>query len=304
MDFQCITPAVTILDPKGRLDREENHKLYAHLLSGGVSGFVVLGSSGEFFSLGMDQTRELMGIAADFDRGSMRVFAGASRMDPDESVALANHACDLGLHGVMIVSPYYFSLNDDCVFEYYSYVAKRTEAKIILYNFPARTGYSLSTGLLLRLADKHDNIVGIKDTVMDMWHTADIIREVKSRFPHFEVFSGYDNNLAHNVLSGGNGCIGSLSNLVPEVFADWLEALRREDFRAIARCQRKVDGLMRVYGIADIFIPVIKKGLVLRGVVASSACTRPFPSADAAQTRRLEELLAEMGVGKSAVAGA
>lgn len=38
----------------------------------------------------------------------MKVYAGASRMDVNESISLANYAWEQGLDGVMIISPYYF----------------------------------------------------------------------------------------------------------------------------------------------------------------------------------------------------
>lgn len=56
----------------------------------------------------------------------------------------------------------------------------------------------------------------MKDTVPDAFHTAQVINTVKKNIPHFEVYAGYDNNFAHNILSGGDGCIGGLSNIVPE----------------------------------------------------------------------------------------
>ena len=50
----------------------------------------------------------------------------------------------------------------------------------------------------------------MKDTVPGMDHTRELIKVVKSQIPQFEIYSGFDDNFAHNVLSGGNGCIGGL----------------------------------------------------------------------------------------------
>lgn len=116
----------------------------------------------------------------------------------------------------MIISPYYFPLDDEAIFDFYSTIASQTPAHIFIYNFPERTGYSVSPEICLRLADKYPNIIGMKDTVPDAFHTAQVINTVKKNIPHFEVYAGYDNNFAHNILSGGDGCIGGLSNIVPE----------------------------------------------------------------------------------------
>jgi len=300
MKSQFITPTVSVFDAKGRPDLEQNHRVYDHIASGGVSGMVVLGSTGEFFSMSMETSKRFIDIAAAWKRpAGFRFFAGASRMDPDESVALANYATDKGADGVMIISPYYFPLNDDCVCDFYSRVAPRIGCPIFIYNFPDRTGYSVSPAATLKLATKFANITGFKDTIPGINHTCELIRAVHAELPAFEIFSGFDNNFAHNVLSGGSGCIGGLSNAIPEVFARWIAAFARDDLQKVAELQRYVDGMMDLYAIGNPFIPMIKKALVLRGVIDSDACTPPFLSATGAQGARIQALLDSRGIGKA-----
>lgn len=65
------------------------------------------------------------------------------------------------------------------LFDFYSTIASQTPAHIFIYNFPERTGYSVSPEICLRLADKYPNIIGMKDTVPDAFHTAQVINTVK-----------------------------------------------------------------------------------------------------------------------------
>ena len=51
-------------------------------------------------------------------------------------VELANYADECGLDGVMIISPWYFRLTDEGIYTFYSQIARRTAAKIFIYNFP------------------------------------------------------------------------------------------------------------------------------------------------------------------------
>lgn len=296
MKSQFITPVVSVFDAKGRPDPEQNQRLYAHLIAGGVSGMAVLGSTGEFFAMDMPTSKAFIDMAAPNASASFRVFAGASRMDPDESIELANHALDKGASGVMIISPYYVRLTPEAIFDYYARIARAVPGKIYLYNFPDRTGYSLAPATVLKLATTFKNIAGLKDTLFDMNHTCDLIKTVKSELPEFEIFSGFDNNFAHNILSGGNGCIGALSNLAPEIFAAWIAAVDAQDFAGIAKSQRIVDRLMDLYGIGDPFIPVVKKALVMRGIIDCDVCTKPLRSADAAATEKLRALFDAVGL--------
>jgi dihydrodipicolinate synthase/N-acetylneuraminate lyase len=295
MKSSYLTPVVTVFDDRGRLDPEQNLRLYDYI-KGYVSGFVVMGSTGEFFSLDMKLSKQLIQLASEFDRGSMKAYAGASRMDIAESVELANYADECGLDGVMIISPYYFRLSDESIYAFYSEIARQTTAKIFIYNFPDRTGYSVTPEVCLRLADRYPHIVGLKDTIPDTAHTAQVINKIKSEIPHFEVYAGYDNNFAHNVLSGGDGCIGGLSNICPEVFQAWMAAFDRNDLESVAMYQRTVDGLMDIYNVNDPFIPTFKKTLKLRGVIDSVYCTRPFNELQNEQTDEILKILSRANI--------
>lgn len=52
---EFLTPAVTIFDAQGNVDREGNVAVYDHLLRGGMDGIVIMGSTGEFFAMPMEQ---------------------------------------------------------------------------------------------------------------------------------------------------------------------------------------------------------------------------------------------------------
>ncbi|MDR2354215.1 MAG: dihydrodipicolinate synthase family protein [Deltaproteobacteria bacterium] len=296
MKGKFLSPAVSIFDKKGRLDREDNHRLYEHMKNGGISGFVIMGSTGEFYGMSLEECKSLIDIASDFPKGDMLVLSGASRMKVDESVMLSNYTYDKGLDGSMIISPYYAPLSQENVFDFYSRIASKTRSDIYIYNYPARTGYSIEPGTVLRLLEKFENIKGIKDTILDMFHTCDLIREIKPRFPNFEVYSGYDNNFAHNVLSGGNGCIGALSNIAPHLFSGWIEAMEALDLSAVAGFQRKVDEMMDIYKIGGSFIPIIKKALSLMGIIRSGVSLAPLEEPGEKESSKVRDLLISMGI--------
>ena len=102
MKSRYITPVVTIFDEQGRIDPEQNTQVY-DFIKNHVSGFVVMGSTGEFFRL-IWNARQMIKTCSEFSRGDMKVYAGASRMDVNESISLANYAWEQGLDGVMIIS--------------------------------------------------------------------------------------------------------------------------------------------------------------------------------------------------------
>ncbi|MGG6309274.1 dihydrodipicolinate synthase family protein [Paenibacillus macerans] len=291
---QFLTPVVTAFDAEGRLDRQANASIYDFLIDGGVDGLVVMGSTGEFFAMTDAQKKELIDLAVGHVNHRTKVYIGTACMTVEDTIQLSNYAIDAGADGVMIVSPYYFALSEESIESYYDQVAEAVKGDIYLYNFPARTVHDLSSEVTLRLLRKHKNIKGYKDTVTEMAHTRKLIQTVQNEFPDFIIYSGFDENFAHNVLSGGNGCIGGLSNVYPEVFSAWVKAVNANDLPKVAAIQQIVDKMMGLYDIGTPFIPITKKAMMLRGVPLQGYCSEPLIQPDPKQTESIQALLEEI----------
>lgn len=296
MKARFLTPVVTAFDENGKLDIQANKNIYDHLINGGVDGIVVMGSTGEFFNMPLAQQKELIDLAVGYINKRTKVYIGTSCMSVGDTIEMANYANNAGADAVMIISPYYFRLSDESIEWFYNQVASSTEAHIYLYNFPDRTGHDLSPELTLKLVKKNKNIVGYKDTVTVMAHTRSLISLIKPEFPEFDILSGFDENFVHNILCGGGGCIGGLSNLAPEVFAAWTKAVNEKDFDKIAEYQKMVDKMMKIYDIGTPFIPIIKKAMMIRGIDMKDYCTKPFLQASYEQTQKIIAVMKEVNL--------
>ncbi|MEH7072843.1 dihydrodipicolinate synthase family protein [Neobacillus drentensis] len=291
---QFLTPVVTAFDAEGNVDQQANKDIYDYLINGGVDGLVIMGSTGEFFAMEDTQKKELIDLVVKHVNHRTKVYIGTACMTVEGTIELSNYAIDAGADGVMIISPYYFALSDESIESYYDQVAESVKGDIYLYNFPARTGHDLSPEVTLNLLRRHKNIKGYKDTVTEMAHTRKLLKTVQTEFPDFIVYSGFDENFAHNVLSGGNGCIGGLSNLYPEVFSEWVKAINTNDFKKVSDIQRIVDKMMELYDIGTPFIPITKKAMVLRGIQLQGFCKKPIVQPNPEQIEAIQVLLKEI----------
>ena len=296
MKAAYLTPAITLFHEDGSLDLESQRKLFENLIQQGIDGILVEGSSSEFFAMPMDQRRQMAKFAIEAVDHRVKLIMGTSHMVADEIVNFSNYCLDAGADAVMILPPYYFHFGAEALLQYYDRLAKEIHGPIYIYNFPDNTGYTIPPETVLQLALMHPNIVGLKDTIMGMDHTRELIKIVKSRVPSFEIYSGFDDNFARNVMSGGNGCIAALSNLVPEITSAWVRAFRENDLEGIALGQQKIDRLMDLYSIRSPFLPVLKEAIKLRGIASSSAGTFPMPNATIEDDARILELLAKEGI--------
>lgn len=293
---QFFTPVVTCFDKNGQLDQQANEAVYEHVVAGGIEGLVVLGSTGEFFAMTMDQKKQLIDIVTKYVRHRAKIYIGTGGMSASDTIELSNYAHQAGAAGVMIISPYYFRLPPASIEAFYDAVLPYVRADVFLYNFPDCTGYDLTPDIVLRLLRRHKNIVGLKDTVSMLAHTRDLITKVLPDFPDFSIYSGYDDNLAYVMSSGGAGCIGGLSNLVPEKFAAWAKAIDEKDFKAIEQYQQFANNLMNFYSIGQPFIAMMKAALKLRGIPLQEHCTIPLLQADARQVEKITALMKELHI--------
>jgi 4-hydroxy-tetrahydrodipicolinate synthase len=294
MRAKFITPAVTAFDKDGRLDREANRNVYEYLIANGMDGIAVLGSTGEFFAMKPAMRKELARLAVETVNKRTKVIVGTCSMCMEETLELTRHACDTGADAVILISPYYFKLSDESIELYYDTVASGTPIDIVLYNFPDRTGYDLKPSITLNLLRKHRNIVGYKDTVSGMSHTRALIETVRGEFPAFEVYSGFEENFAYNVLSGGFGCIGGLSNFAAELFSGWAKAVNAKDFDRVTEIQQTVNALSALYEVATPFVPVVKKAMMLKGLKLDDYCSAPLMRANEEQTKQIREILTKL----------
>lgn len=253
-----ITPAITVFDNNGRLDYNGNERVINRLIEYGVNGVLSLGSIGEFFNLTLAEKKDYISFVVQTVKGRVPVLIGTGGTVITEVIELTRYAHQVGADYTIAVSPYYFILDEDSLFRYYETIAKAADLPLLIYNFPDRTGVNLSPELVLRLAKRFKNIVGIKDTVDNISHTRKLISAVKGELPEFAVFSGFDEYLIPNLLAGGNGLIGGLSNLAPQLFVELLKAFQESDLKKVAALQNRINGLMELYEVSQPFVAAIK----------------------------------------------
>ncbi|MFR8004025.1 MAG: dihydrodipicolinate synthase family protein [Hydrogeniiclostridium sp.] len=293
MHAKWITPAVTAMDKQGHIDMEANKRIYDFLIEKGIDGILLLGSIGEFFAIPMEDKKRLIREALSYIDHRVTVYVGTCEMNLEACIGLTNYALEQGADGAMVISPYYFNLPDSAILHFYDTLAEKACGPLLLYNFPERTGYDLRPELVGQLVSRHENIVGIKDTVGTMGHTRALIQKVKKKHPEFLVYSGFDEFFGHNVLSGGDGCIAGLSNFAPEIAAGYAECAHGDDLAGMQEYQQKIDKLMAIYDVAPQFIPVIKKAMQLRGLQLQPFCAPPMLTASEEETQKIQSILAE-----------
>lgn len=151
--------------------------------------------------------------------GRIPVIAGTGSNETLHSVELSKKAEELGVDGLLQVTPYYNKTTQKGLVEHFSAIANAVKVPVILYNVPSRTGMNISIGALKELA-KLDNIVAIKEASGNISYTAQVAAEV----PELYIYSGNDDMIVPVMSLGGKGVISVLANVMPKETHDMCQA--------------------------------------------------------------------------------
>ena len=271
---EIIVPVVTVFDENEKPNFEENKKVIDFLVNGGVDGILVLGSTGEFTVLDYEDKLQFAKDYYAYTNGRVDLYFGSNCPSFEDTVKLSNEAIKIGYKGVMVIGPYYFGTDDEKMFIYYNELAKKVDGDIYIYNFPARSGYSISGDTYAKLVNENNNIVGLKDSVRDPLHTNRFLRSTEGK--KTKVYSGFDDQFLYNLTTGGAGCIGALANLVPDLWADLIKATKDKNFDKVYELSTLIHKLMPLYDLDSNFSHLFKRLMGVRGVDISSKSICPY----------------------------
>lgn len=251
--------SVTPFREDGAFDPIATRALLDLLIKEGVSGVVVAGSTGEWFSMSDDERIELFRVAHEAVGRRVPVIAGISSITTGSAVGLASRAKDLGLDGALLLPPPYILPTDRELEAYISAVAE-VGLPIMLYNNLPRTGVNLDVRWLTRLA-RHPAIVALKESSKDIHQIGATLREMGGELA---IFSGMETYLGAFLQRGAAGVVAMAPNVLGERAVSLYRALLDGDVREARRLQQPIDLLYaRMYsGVHNPYV-VLKEGMRL-----------------------------------------
>jgi len=201
---------VTPFDEKGEVDYAQARKLARALIWSGSDGLVVSGSTGEAPTLSVEEKLRLFAEVLDEVGHDACVIAGTGNYNTRESIELTREAERLGMHGCLLVVPYYNRPTQEGMYRHFRAIAESCHLPCIMYNVPSRTSSNLGAETVIRLSEV-DNIIGVKEASGNLRQIAAIIERVPS---DFLVYSGNDGDTLHLMSMGGYGVVGVITHLV------------------------------------------------------------------------------------------
>lgn len=175
-----------------------------------IDGHYCLGNVGEFWALTNEERMRVHEINVEATQGRVPLIAGCHHQNPYEAVMLAEHARAAGIDFAIILTPYIGARDDDAIYEYYRFIAERTDIGIILFDIPA-VHHPIGERLARRLMDI-PNVCGFKQATSSQAAAAALRNAIGEQL----VFSIADESpWLHNLLIGEDQW---MLNFTPHLF--------------------------------------------------------------------------------------
>ncbi len=293
-----FVPMITPFRPEDESIYEEGIRNYTNfLIDNGVDGLIPCGSSGEFVAMETEEQIRVNELVCENANGRAKVFCGTAAYSTKKTIELSRHAQASGADGVMVVTPWYLTPNEDELYAHYAALREAIDIPIMLYHNPYYTGCLMTDEFMAKLYN--DGIIqAIKE------RQADVFRVQKLRYltdSGFSIFYGYDVSEIEALVMGADGWVAGLGNLFPAENKKIISLMNEGKLKeAIEWHMTKIMPYLQLFmsptakGYGTPWMALLKEGLAMRGVDVGVP-RKPLQALESAEKEKLRSLLALYG---------
>src|SRR5437667_3379351 len=173
----CGTAIVTPFARDFTIDEEALRRLIRRQIDGDVDFLVPCGTTGESPTLSRTEHLRVVEITVEEAGGKIPVLGGAGGYNTAEVIELAQELAQIGVDGILSVTPYYNKPTQEGLYQHYRAIASAVTLPIIVYSVQGRTGVNVEPATLARLAGI-ENIVGVKEASGNISQMASVLQLV------------------------------------------------------------------------------------------------------------------------------
>jgi 4-hydroxy-tetrahydrodipicolinate synthase len=247
-----LVALVTPMTESGDVDHVAFGRLLDWHAREGTDGLVVCGTTGESPTVSASEAAELLQIAVQRIGGRIPVIAGTGGNSTAEAVERTRAACELGVDGVLIVTPYYNRPPQEGLYRHFHMVADAASVPLLLYNVPSRTACDLLPATVERLSS-HPQIIGIKEATGSIERGIEILQRCGD---DFLLLSGDDASCRELIAAGAQGVITVTGNVAPRLMREMVEMALVGDNDGARELDDRLAGLHTALFVESNPIPV------------------------------------------------
>jgi 4-hydroxy-2-oxoglutarate aldolase len=207
----------------------------------GITGYVVLGSTGERVHLDEREYLEVIETTRAVVPDSMAFIVGAGQQSTIGTIKEIARAAAAGADAVLVITPHFYrsAISQEVLVTYYRSVADAAPLPLLLYSMPPLTGIKIEPETVARLSE-HPNIIGVKDSSNDVAGFSETVRLCPSGFA---VMTGNGTVFLNALQAGATGAILAVGCVVPEICVEIFRAFKAGDLERASMLQTKLTPL-------------------------------------------------------------
>jgi 4-hydroxy-2-oxoglutarate aldolase len=288
-----LLPTTTPFTPREDFDREALGSNLTKWNQSGVTGYVVLGSTGERVHLDEREYIEVIETARDAVPNNFAFIAGAGQQSTTGTIKEIERAARAGADAVLVITPGFYraAITQEALVKHYQEIADASPVPVILYSMPDLTGVKIEPETAARLST-HQNIIGMKDSSADIEKFAETVRLVPD---NFAVMIGNGTMLREALRAGARAAILAVGCAVPHLCVEIDRAVRAGEDERAAELQTLLTPLARAvtktYGVGGLKTAMDLAGFA--GGPVRAPLQRPNESGSAEIAELLNHVLAQ-----------
>jgi 4-hydroxy-2-oxoglutarate aldolase len=263
MNLGGIFPALTTpFEADGSVSLSGMRRNIALYNRTGLSGYVVLGSTGESVLLSREEAEQLLSAVKESAAPGKILIAGTGAESTAETIARTKRAAALGYQVALVKTPYYYkpAYRAEHFLQHYRAVADASPIPILLYSVPVFTNITLESPEIIALA-QHPNIIGIKDSSGSIQRIGEVVAGAPASF---QVLTGGAAVVYPALAVGGRGAILALADLLPEKCVELFQLFQQGRHAQARQLQLQLVGASRQV-VSENGIAGLKFAMDLRG---------------------------------------
>jgi dihydrodipicolinate synthase/N-acetylneuraminate lyase len=237
-----VVAVTTPFKPDLSLDLDGLRRLVDMYCDSKIGPLIVGGSTGELFSLTMDERKKIVEVAVEQSAGRLPIIAGCPHSGTHLALELVQHAQETGADGAMVTPPYYTFSGFEGLYRHYQIINDESDLGILIYFSGAvlhQVQDILKNPKLLFKICELPNVSGFKDASGNFWFLRDVSIALKGKTA--VLASAGQGYFLWGWDYGCPGFITGLGNVWPEKELEYWYALERGDRKAAFNLHYKWD---------------------------------------------------------------
>lgn len=225
--------------------------------------------------------------------GRVPVSIHVSALALEDSMELARHAQKIGADAIIAITPYFWNLSIEALYDYFVWLGASIDLPLIAYNSPRYlSGVEITGDLTRRLIERLPNFIAMKEASFNSEKFLEIARVALALRPNFSMIAGVE-FLLSSVPLGGAGSYSSAGAICPNLCNQLFDACIAGEWARARELQYKLARLWDLF--RDQYPSSLKGGMVIMGRPVGPT-RAPLPTATRERQAYIRTQLEELGI--------